>query len=103
MARGKDKIEKLLRAVDELQGAESEGQLAARRAERALNEEREKALRLERELEALKGAGLKGLNGTMRRGSNAVWGPANSIDEVIDVPQRKSSVGRQMSLSKGFL
>ncbi|KAI9047021.1 hypothetical protein LZ554_009095 [Drepanopeziza brunnea f. sp. 'monogermtubi'] len=104
IARSRDKIEKLLKTIDELQSSESDGQLAARRAERALNEEREKALRLERELEGLKGAGLKVLNGVggaTRRGSGVVWG--SSGEEMIDVPQRKSSVSRQLSLSKGFL
>ena len=104
ISRSRDKVEKLLKTIDELQSSESDGQLAARRAERALNEEREKALRLERELEGWKG--LKG-SGTVRRGSGAVWnmnGNGTSADENgIDVPKRKSSVSRQVSLSKGFL
>ncbi|KAG4433392.1 hypothetical protein IFR05_011128 [Cadophora sp. M221] len=103
ISRSRDKIEKLLKTIDELQSSESDGQLAARRAERALNEEREKALRLERELEGWKG--LKGGSGTVRRGSGAVWNMnGTSADENgIDVPKRKSSVSRQVSLSKGFL
>ncbi|CZS98096.1 related to myosin II [Rhynchosporium graminicola] len=104
ISRSRDKIEKLLRTIDELQSSESDGQLAARRAERALNEEREKALRLERELEGWKG--LKGGNsGTARRGSGAVWAMngTSADDNGIDVPKRKSSVSRQVSLSKGFL
>ncbi|CAL3970926.1 unnamed protein product [Diplocarpon coronariae] len=102
ISRSRDKIEKLLKTIDDLQSSESDGQLAARRAERALNEEREKALRLERELEGWKG--LKG-SGTTRRGSGAVWNMnSTSTDENgIDVPKRKSSISRQPSLSKGFL
>ena len=42
ISRSRDKVEKLLKTIDELQSSESDGQLAARRAERALNEEREK-------------------------------------------------------------
>lgn len=102
ISRSRDKVEKLLRTIDELQSSESDGQLAARRAERALKEEKEKALRLERELEGWKG--LKA-SGTVRRGSGAVWSSnGTGVDENgIDVPQRKSSISRQPSMSKGFL
>ncbi|KAL8642954.1 MAG: hypothetical protein Q9228_000398, partial [Teloschistes exilis] len=51
IAKGRDKIERLLQTIDELQAEEASSQLAARRAERDLREEKEKALRLERELE----------------------------------------------------
>ncbi|RYP86174.1 hypothetical protein DL769_000786 [Monosporascus sp. CRB-8-3] len=53
-ARLRDRVEKLLGTIDELQASESDHQLQARRAERELREEREKARRLERELEGWK-------------------------------------------------
>ena len=55
VAKGREKIERLLQTVDELQAEEAKSQLGARRAERDLREEREKGLRLERELEGWKG------------------------------------------------
>ena len=50
-ARLRDRVEKLLATIDELQASEGDHQLSARRAERELREERDKARRLERELE----------------------------------------------------
>jgi myosin protein heavy chain len=92
----------LLKAIDELQSSESQEKLSARRAERELREEKEKALRLERELESLRARGGGGLrsSGTFRPGS--AWGLQGS-EGVIEVPKRKSSISRQMSMSKGFL
>ncbi|KAL4952253.1 hypothetical protein BDW69DRAFT_24377 [Aspergillus filifer] len=52
--RGREKVERLLKNIDELQQSESNSQLSARRAERELREEREKCLRLERELNGWK-------------------------------------------------
>ncbi|KAI9657430.1 MAG: hypothetical protein M1821_003112 [Bathelium mastoideum] len=49
------KAARLLANIDELQQTESAAQLAAKRSERELREEREKGLRLERELEGWKG------------------------------------------------
>ncbi|KAJ6130537.1 Myosin tail [Penicillium capsulatum] len=48
--KARDKIERLLRNIDELHKGDTETQLQARRVERELREEREKAQRLEREL-----------------------------------------------------
>ena len=53
-ARLRDRVEKLLTTIDELQASEGDHQLSARRAERELREERDKARRLERELEGWK-------------------------------------------------
>jgi myosin protein heavy chain len=53
--KARDKISNLLDAIDELQSSDSAAQLAAKRAERELREEREKAIRLEREVESWKG------------------------------------------------
>ncbi|KAK5159638.1 hypothetical protein LTR04_004956 [Oleoguttula sp. CCFEE 6159] len=105
--KARDKMERLLHTIDELQVSDSTNQLAAKRAERELREEREKGLRLERELEGWKGLRLEreGVrrSGTLvamsdvdarsRRGSSI--GPNGPMQ--FEVPQRKSS------LTKGFL
>lgn len=115
--RGRDKVEKLLKTIDELQSAESGAQLAARRAERELREEREKRLRLERQMEGWRGMRMdKGVsegNGALRQVrrsgqwpkggySGSEYGGSDYGDE-LNVPKRKGSVSRQTSLSKGFL
>lgn len=61
--------------MDELQAEEARSQLAARRAERDLREEREKALRLERELEGWKGLRME--RGSKLGGSSG-WGGSGS-------------------------
>ncbi|KAI9651280.1 class II myosin [Ciborinia camelliae] len=103
--RSRDKVEKLLKAIDELQSSDSTNQLSARRAERELREEREKALRLERELEGWKALRMqKGPGG--RISASGTWRPGSefsSDDAGIEIPKRKSSLNRQDSLSKGFL
>jgi myosin protein heavy chain len=111
IARSRDKIEKLLKTIDELQSSDSSNQLSARRAERELREEREKALRLERELEGWKSlrvergtslAGSIGRSGHWRSGTPLAseWG----VDENgVEIPKRKSSLKREASMSKGFL
>lgn len=48
----------MLKTIEDLQASDSEHQLTARRAEREAREEREKSLRLERELEGWKGLRL---------------------------------------------
>ncbi|KAK7419519.1 class II myosin [Neonectria punicea] len=107
VSRMREKVDKLLKKIEELQSSESENQLSARRAERELREERENSLRLGRELE-----GWKNLRND--KGSGSVMGSVRSrmgpwrVSEgddmsVIDVPRRKSSLGRVPSLTKGFL
>lgn len=107
VSRMRDKVDKLLKTIEELQSSESANQLTARRAERELREEKEKALRLGRELE-----GWKNLRN--EKGSGSVMGSVRSrmgpwrVSEgddmsVIDVPRRKSSLSRVPSLTKGFL
>lgn len=102
ITKSRDRIERLLQTIDELQSTDSQSQLQAKRAERELREEREKALRLERELE-----GWKQLR--VERGS--VAGRANGLSDVtsrrgsgvyvangtVEVPQRK------FSNTKGFI
>lgn len=99
VSRARDRAEKLLKTIDELQSSDSSNQLSARRAERELREEREKALRLERELDGWKAK--MGDGGSVRRGA---WMNGTGVEENgIEVPKRKSSVSRQISMSKGFL
>jgi myosin protein heavy chain len=110
LSKSRDKVERLLQTIDELQASDSSSQLTAKRAERELREEREKSLRLERELESLRGGGgLRGIvarservaalsdyGGGSRRASS-VRPPSVVGDVKIEVPQRQSS------LMKGFL
>lgn len=128
--RMRDRADKLLKTIDELQASESANQLQTRRAERELREEREKAARLERELDSWKnlrsekGSALgsvagsimsssaRGGGGMTRSGTMATMrssGLASVADEETDadghvvIPKRKSSISRVPSLTKGFL
>jgi myosin protein heavy chain len=113
LARSRDKIEKLLKTIDELQQSESEAQLQARRAERECREAKEQKLRLERENEGWKStaAGMGGgrpgsVIGGRGLGSGAWKG--SEYGDSVEVPRRKSSLSRQLSTrqlstSKGFL
>lgn len=101
--------------MDELQAEEARSQLAARRAERDLREEKEKALRLERELEGWKGLrmerGVK--NGGISGGAPATNG--NHLRALAATNGNRVSSGngsggvngdvgnRRVSESKGFL
>jgi myosin protein heavy chain len=107
ISRSRDKVEKLLKAIDELQSSESSVQLAARRAERELREEKEKALRLERELETLKSRVIYG-SGIIRSSvASGNWGltgtERDELENGIEIPERKSSLNRHLSMTKGFL
>ena len=113
LAKSREKVSTLLRTIDELQASDSSAQLLTKRAERELREEREKNLRLEREVESLRGmriergsirgserlAALSDYGGGSRHASGAVrpGTPSQNGDVKIEVPARKSS------LSKGFL
>ncbi|KAK8075041.1 myosin type II heavy chain [Apiospora hydei] len=115
-ARLRDKMEKLLKTIDELQASESTNQISARRAERELQEEKERALKLERELDGWKGLrmekgsvngsvrlSMSGLDG-MRRSSAWMGDDTASLSGTgVEVPKRKSSINRAPSLTKGFL
>lgn len=101
----RDKVDKLLKAIDELQSSESTEQLSARRAERELREEKEKNLRLERELEGWKSLRVeKAVGAGSLRSRVGPW-RASEGDEPqgVDVPARKSSISRAPSMTKGFL
>lgn len=107
ISRSRDKVEKLLKAIDELQSSESSVQLAARRAERELREEKEKALRLERELETLKSRGIYGSGIITSSVASGNWGltgtERDELENGIEIPERKSSLNRHLSMTKGFL
>jgi myosin heavy chain 9/10/11/14 len=96
ISKSRDKAERLLQTIDELQSSDSENQLQARRAERELREEREKALRLERELEGWKALRMERGTGLNRSGTMAA---------LSEIGSRRGSVEiqRQPSNSKGFL
>lgn len=91
--RMRDKVDKLLKTIDDLQASESTTQLSARRAERELREEKEKALRLEKELEGWKG---------LRSEKSSVVGSLRKRLESPDI-NRTSSINRVPSLTKGFI
>ncbi|PYH84735.1 hypothetical protein BO82DRAFT_351548 [Aspergillus uvarum CBS 121591] len=93
------KIDRLLRDIEELQQSESEAQLQARRAERELREEREKLLRVERELEGWRGLRVERGSAIGRIGawSDAGSRRGSSVYNSGDIPQRMPSN------TKGFL
>jgi myosin protein heavy chain len=108
VSKSRDKIERLLQTIDELQSTDSASQMAVKRSERELREEREKNLRLERELERMGAMSRAGSSeGTMRR-------PTGLAAYSSDVGSRRSSTivpgdvkiqvpVRTSSLTKGFL
>ncbi|KAJ6092567.1 hypothetical protein N7486_007856 [Penicillium sp. IBT 16267x] len=99
--KGRDKIERLLRNIDELQQVDTETQMQARRAERELREEREKTLRLERELEGWKSLRVERTSTIGRLPMAAVSDVGSRRGSAAygsnDIPQRKPSN------TKGFL
>jgi myosin protein heavy chain len=102
VTRARDRAEKLLKTIDELQSSDSANQLSARRAERELREERERALRLERELDGWKV--MRAGKDMMSRSGTSNWTlNATAEENGIEIPKRKSSVNRHTSMSKGFL
>ncbi|KAK4164202.1 putative myosin type-2 heavy chain 2 [Cladorrhinum sp. PSN259] len=109
IGRMRDKVDKLLQTIEELQASESSNELQARRAERELREEKEKAIQLERELENWKGLrSEKGgsVAGSVFGGSVMArnWRSEGSVlGDDVKIPQRKSSISRVPSLTKGFL
>ncbi|OAR02959.1 hypothetical protein LLEC1_04668 [Akanthomyces lecanii] len=96
--RMREKVDKLLKTIDELQASESAVQLSTRRAERDLREEKERTLRLERELDSLK---TFKSGGSVRRGSS-IRSRINALG-VIEDEEEDSSLSRAPSLTKGFI
>ncbi|TVY33829.1 Myosin type-2 heavy chain [Lachnellula subtilissima] len=106
VARSRDRCEKFLKTIDELQNSDSANQLNARKAERELRDEREKALRLERELEGWKQLRMEKGNSARRSGTwrpGSEFGGSGAEENGIQITKRNSSVSRQVSMSKGFL
>ncbi|KKK18602.1 hypothetical protein AOCH_005613 [Aspergillus ochraceoroseus] len=100
--RGREKIERLLKNIEELQQSESESQLQARRAERESREEREKVLRLERELNGWKALRVERGGSALGRSHVSAFSDTGSrrgsgVYSSGDVPQRMPSN------TKGFL
>ncbi|KAB8437438.1 hypothetical protein FH972_025116 [Carpinus fangiana] len=94
IGKSRDKIERLLSSIDELQSSDSSNQLQAKRAERELREEREKSLRLEREIEGWKGLRME--RDSLRRSGTframSVMSDARSVrGGSIEAPQRQNS------------
>ena len=105
ISRHRDKIQKLLETVEELHKSDAENQMTTKRAEAKLREEREKALKLEKELEMMKMRNGSGSSGSMMKRGNSGWASQSEFgeDNGVDIPKRRSSLRREMSMSKGFL
>lgn len=97
MNKAQEKIARLLQNIDELQQGDTDTQLKIRRTERELREEKEKALRLEREL------------GSYKSRSSTIGRPP--IPALSDAGSRRGSAAfgsndalqRKPSNTKGFL
>ena len=81
----RNRIDRLLKTVDELQASDSDHSLAAKRAERELQSEKERRLKIEKELEALKD--LRGdrenLGASLSpAGADRKWGNGRPLSEV---------------------
>jgi myosin protein heavy chain len=87
--KSREKMSNLLATIDELQSSESSSQLAAKRAERELQQEKENSQRLERELEGWKNLRVE------RRSVLGVPGAAGS-DAGDTRSRRGSSIGLLM-------
>lgn len=82
--------------------------MSAKRAEAKFREEKERALKLEKELEMMKmrsgsASSGSGIGGMRRVNSGWIGSSEFGEDNGVDIPQRKSSLRREMSMSKGFL
>lgn len=110
ITKSREKVERLLQTIDELQSSDSTNQLTAKRAERELKEEKERALRLERELEGWKALRMD-RNDIRRSSTFKAMSDVGGIGSLRKRGEREGSVGvqsaqvppRQSSLSKGFL
>ncbi|RAL06040.1 type II myosin [Aspergillus ibericus CBS 121593] len=99
--KAREKIERLLRNIEELQHSDSETQLQVRRLERDLREEREKSLRMERELDGWRALRVE-RGSVLGRGHVGAFSDAgsrrgSSVYGSGEVPQRMPSN------TKGFL
>ena len=78
----RDRIDRLLKTVDELQASDSDHSLAAKRAERELQSEKERRLKLEKELEAIKDARSDRENLGASLSPSRTWGTGRPLSEV---------------------
>lgn len=108
--KSRDKMERLLQTIDELQASDSTAQLSNKRAERELREEREKSLRLEREVETLRAANREREHSVRRSGTLAALSDdgrgsrrGSSIAPSLNGEVKIEVPARQSSLTKGFL
>lgn len=99
--KARDRIERLLQSIEELQQGDTETQLQARRAERELREEREKVLYLERELEGRKAMRVE-RNPNIGRSPMAALSDAGSRRGSAAYGYESTSQ-RKPSNTKGFL
>lgn len=97
MNKAQDKISRLLQNIDELNQGDTDTQMRVRRAERELREEKEKVLRLERELGGYKIRGsvigrppMPAFSDTGSRKGSAAYGSNDALQ-------------RKPSNTKGFL
>lgn len=89
-----------------MQAEEAKSQLGARRAERDLREEKEKGLRLERELEGWKGLRMeRGATGASASGmgNGSEWGGSVRGKHASKGSENVEGIRRMLSDSKGFL
>ncbi len=89
LSKAREKMSTLLGTIEELQSSDSSNQLAAKRAERELREERERALRMERELEGWKGLRME--RESLRR--SGTLAPLALSDSSEARSRRGSSIG----------
>lgn len=109
ISKSREKVERLLRTIDELQSSDSENQLQARRAERELREAREKSLLLEKELDSWKATRLERGSGVGRAGG--IGGLSDIGEFAVGEGSRRGSGAysaspapqRKPSNTKGFL
>ncbi|KAL9620066.1 MAG: hypothetical protein Q9160_005356 [Pyrenula sp. 1 TL-2023] len=107
VAKARDRISNLLKTVEELESQDSANQLQARRVERDLREEKEKALRLERELEGWKGLRMERGSGVNRSGTmvalSEMGGGGGSRRGSAMYGNNEGGVSRRVSNSKVLL
>ena len=105
ISKGRDKVQRLLQDIDELQAEEAKNQLGAKRAERDLREEKEKALRLERELEGWKALRMERGSSRMATGGGSIseWGSVRGGIGSGGEGRRDSGLHRANTNTKGFL
>lgn len=102
ISKWRDKVERLLQTIDELQASDSENQLQARRAERELREEKEKALRLERELEGWKALRME-RNSVGRSGTLVALSEVGDVEDGRRLKEPPWASQRRASNAKGFI